>query len=146
MLAKRDFDSAAIIGVVFLLIGIACGVGATLFFRSSLRKVMHWKRGNGTVVDYVVYTPTSYNKGYTPKIQFTSDDGKEVIFVASTGSNIQRYRIGDIVKLRYSADNPDKADLDSFTNLWLGPIFLTLLALPFSGAGLFLIFKLIGLI
>ena len=144
MLAQRDINAAAIIGSLFLLFGSGFSVGGGLMLRNSFRKAKYWKKCQGTVVDYTVYNSNSpANKHFNPKIQFTSDDGKEVTFVASTGSSAQSYQIGDTVNVRYLVENPEKADLDSFVNLWAFAIMLAFFGVGFLSVGLYLGFRLI---
>jgi Protein of unknown function (DUF3592) len=137
--SKGDLFPVITIASIFLLVGSACATGAFFLFRSSYRKNKYWKTTSGTVVDYDYVSPTQSmrsNPYYVPRIQFTTDDGKQVTCVASTGSNRQSYRIGANVKVVYSPDDPQKADLKSFGNFWVMPIFLGIFALASLGVSL----------
>jgi hypothetical protein len=136
---KGELIPALIVASGFLVIGSAMAIGAFFMSRSSYRKMKNWKTTSGTVVDYSYISNTqlmSSNAYYAPRIQFATDDGKEVTCVASTGSNRQSYRIGAKVKVVYSPDDPEKADLKSFVNLWGFPVTLGVFALAALGVSL----------
>jgi hypothetical protein len=135
MSSKKDFYPMLGVASMFLIFGSAATFGSFLSFRSSYRKIKNWKTDVGTVIDYYAQSGGS-QMHYAPRIQFVADDGKQIVFVASTGSNRQSYRIGANVKILYSPNDPEKADLKSFTNLWVLPIFLGLFGLSFLVIGL----------
>jgi hypothetical protein len=139
-----SIDIHAVIGVGsgFLIFGTAAGLGAFFMFRRSYREVKHWKTASGTVVDNKV---VSGSKGlhYYPIFQFVADNGKEVTGVADVGSSWQRFRVGASVRVLYSPDEPTKAQLRTFTDLWLFPIVCGFFGLAFLGVSLFLFIHLI---
>jgi len=119
----------------FLLIGFCFLCGAVLVANRSFRRMKQWITCGGTVVDYVSRENQSRPYFY-PKVEFTTTEGKSIVFQSSIGSNGKPYRIGANVKVLYSSENAEDADIRSFTNLWLVPGFLTLFALAFLGVGL----------
>jgi hypothetical protein len=135
-MAKHDLYPPLGISSFILIFGIAFGVGAFLTFRRSYRKVKGWKTDSGVVIDDVT-RGYGYQINYSPKIEFTTDSGTQLTFIASVASQRKSYRIDDKVKVLYSPDDPEKADLKSFSNLWLFPVFLGMFALVFLGGGLF---------
>jgi hypothetical protein len=145
-ISSRDIHAAIAIGSCFLLFGTSASLGAFFMFRRSYREVNNWKTASGTVVwnKFVGATQTSDSMPhYYPTFQFITDDGKEVTSVGPVGSSRPRYRVGASVKVLYSPDNPEKAQLNSFTDLWLMPILLGFFGLAFGGISLFLFIHLI---
>jgi len=142
-ISSRDFHAAVAIGSCFLLFGAAAGLGAFFLFRRSYREVKNWKTTSGTVVgDKVISDPRTQLPQYYPTFQFVADNGQRVTSVASVGSSGRRYRVGASVRVLYSPDDPEKAQLNSFTDLMLMPIFLGVFGLAFSGVGIYIFIRL----
>jgi len=70
---------------------------------------------------------------YSPQVQFTTDDGKVITFTSSNGSGRKPYRIETAIKVLYAPDDPTKATIKSFTNLFLLGIVLVFFGLGFAG-------------
>jgi hypothetical protein len=76
----------------------------------------------GVVVD-VVERPARRGKTYHPVVRF--HDGDETLtFKSNVGTGTNSYQIGETVPVLYLPDEPDKATIDKFSHLWLGPILL----------------------
>ena len=143
-ISSRDFRAAVAIGSCFLLFGAAAGLGAFFLFRRSYREVKNWKTTSGTVVgDKVISDPRTQLAQYYPTFQFVADNGQRVTSVASVGSSGRRYRVGASVRVLYSPDDPTKAQLSSFTDLWLMPVFLGLFGSAFLCVGVYVFIRLI---
>ncbi|MEN9206915.1 MAG: DUF3592 domain-containing protein [Gloeomargarita sp. GMQP_bins_120] len=67
---------------------------------------------------------------YYPVVVYTLPDGRRLEVVARTGSTPPRYRIGQRVEVLYDPQNPSRARINDFFELWLLPLF-------FGGFGLF---------
>lgn len=142
-ISSRDFHAAVAIGSCFLLFRAAAGLGAFFLFRRSYREVKNWKTTSGTVIgDKVISDPRTQLPQYYPTFQFVADNGQSITSVASIGSSRRRYRVGASVRVLYSPDDPQKAQLNSFTDLLLLPIFLGCFGLAFSGVGIYLFIRL----
>jgi hypothetical protein len=62
---------------------------------------------------------------YRPIITFDAKDGKTYLFTAETSSSSMFDFIqGDQIKIRYIAENPSEAKIDSFLDLWSLPVAL----------------------
>jgi hypothetical protein len=70
---------------------------------------------------------------YDRQFSFRTRDGREVTFVAAVGSAEESYISGQRVTIVYDPANPENAELYSFWSLWAMPLFLTHLALLFTG-------------
>lgn len=59
---------------------------------------------------------------YAPRVRFTTGDGRQVTFVSGTASNPPEHEEGDRIDVRYRANDPSDAVIDSVTDVWLGAI------------------------
>jgi hypothetical protein len=71
---------------------------------------------------------------YHPYVRFQTKEGKIVEFSPGNGSNPPMYRVGDHVPVVYNSDYPNYAVINSFIEIWLGPLIYT-------GLGLLLLFS-----
>jgi hypothetical protein len=74
---------------------------------------------------------------YFPEVEFQLAAGQTVRFQSSVGSSAPRYDVGHQVKVLYSAHNPQEAEIDTLTSMWL---------LPGCMVGMGLLFTIIGLL
>ena len=66
-----------------------------------------------------------------PIVRFMTKRGEEVEFAGGPASSPPRYRIGDVVPVRYRPSDPAAtARVESFRGLWLAPALLAGLAIP----------------
>ncbi len=64
-----------------------------------------------------------------PQVRFVTPDGRVVDVVAKSGSTDQPYSDGQRLRVLYDPAHPEHARLDSFFELWAGPVFLAPFAL-----------------
>jgi hypothetical protein len=122
------------IGIIFALFGLAALILSVGLIRASLRRQRNWRKSQGVVINY----RESHRNGqvvYRREIQFTDDGGKQHIFAAGTASQKRFNKIGDSIALLYSPDAPEKAVVNSFSDLYAGPTIIALLAIGFLGLG-----------
>lgn len=72
---------------------------------------------------------------YFPQVEFRLAAGQIIRFQSSVGTSPPAYGVGQQVKVLYSAHNPQEAEIDSVTSMWL---------LPGCMVGMGLLFILIG--
>ena len=72
---------------------------------------------------------------YAPRVLFTTADGRRVEYTSSTATNPPRYAEGEQVGVRYQPDDPTRARIHAFADLWLAPTIV---------GGIGVIFGLIG--
>ena len=114
--------------LTFVLIGLAMsggfGILAFLAFRRAYRMTSTWHRAIGAIVGFTEHSRKG-RTSYIPRVEFTIPTGELVTFSASFGSS-WRSRVGRSVRVLYSPDDPTKADIASFMNLWFLPGFLSI--------------------
>ncbi|HUJ12996.1 MAG TPA: DUF3592 domain-containing protein [Thermoanaerobaculia bacterium] len=55
---------------------------------------------------------------FAPRVLFSDVDGHSISFVSSVSSKPAAYNVGDSVKVVYSPNLPQNAEVDSFFNRW----------------------------
>lgn len=136
------------VGIIFLIFGLSSKFIGILIFRSAYRKTRDWQTVSGTVVGYkeqAVSVPVSDGRhqnrtSYLPQVQFVSVDGQTNTFYSATGSGRKPYPIGAAVGVIYPLDDPAKATIRSFSNLYLFPSVALFFGMAFTLLGLYQIF------
>jgi hypothetical protein len=136
-----------LIGVLFVLIGVAVLIGGAVTALKQSRKAACGTAATGTVVDLVqrVFNPGSAGV-YCPVVEFTTALGQQVRFESDFGTMPASYQVGQSVAVRYDTADPQKAEVDSATSRWLVPGCMVGMGLGFLGMGLvFLVIGILGL-
>ena len=86
----------------------------------------------GTVVGFKKQRDDKHWHGhfFFPRIEFLAG-GRKIDFVASSGRGIRGFAVGDTVSILYDPANPERADMATSSAMWLLPIVLAALSLPF---------------
>jgi Protein of unknown function (DUF3592) len=105
--------------------GIILAAGGVVFLLSFVRPALRLRRqlkngapSQGTVVGAVQQTSDAKTY-YHPRVQFTTADGRTVVFTSAFGSEFTP-DVGDPVPVRYRPDSPEHAEVDS-TIMWILP-------------------------
>lgn len=93
----------------------------------------------GTVVGYQQRRSSKGRVTYKPMVRYTTATGSVVEFTDSVSSSPPAYEEGALVPVRYDANNPSKARLDSGFRLWLLPALLSGIGLAFLVIGVVLV-------
>lgn len=65
---------------------------------------------------------------YLPVLEFQSAGERKISVTSTIASNPPAYKIGEQVEIRYLTKNPQSAKINSFSEIWLITIFLTIFA------------------
>jgi hypothetical protein len=126
------------LGIVFTSVGLLCLLFTVILFRRSVVRLRDWESTVGRIVGHEERRPEG-KLYFHPQTEFTARNGRSMVFTASAGSRRRAYRVGAEVRVLVDPANPERADLQSFTTLWLLPLLLTVFALAFMGAGVYLL-------
>lgn len=107
-----------LLGAVFSSAGILALIISAIFFFSTRTFISNASTSQGTVVE-MEYSKEGKYHSYFPIIKFGALDGNEYQFRSEVGNNPPRWRKGDWVEIIYSRENPYKAKINSFPELWL---------------------------
>jgi uncharacterized protein DUF3592 len=128
---------AIILGAVTLVLGVICGV---LIFRTRAF-LADSSTASGQVVNLVPrescdrdndHRETRCTTVYAPRVRFTTEDGRQIVFVSGTASNPPSHEEGDRVDVRYRTSDPGDARLDTLTGIWLSSMVTGGLTLFFA--------------
>lgn len=138
-----------VIGSIFTLMGLGIFYfGAREYFQTkNFLKIARQAIGEVTDFDVNISTEdvkdsegndrgTTSSTAYYPKIRFTTQSGKEVEFVAKTGSSESDVKIGDKVTILYNPENPRYAYRNEWWDLWFGVVVMTSLGAIFIICGI----------
>ena len=126
-----------VIGLLFFVLGIALLISSVVSFIKKRRQVAASSSAAGVVTELV---KEMGQRGYLyyPQVQFTTASGQTISFKSSVGSNPATYRAGQNVEVIYDPRNPQQAEIDSLTSLWIVPGCLLGMGLVFTVIGLVL--------
>jgi hypothetical protein len=124
-------NSLKIGGWIFVIVG-AIDLAASLFFYVHARNfVKSASRAEGTITKFVEEKDSDSDAViYYPVYTFHDSQGQDHEITSSSGSSLSGYKVGQTVAVLYSPDQPEKAKLDGFFDIW----FLTVLLV---GSGTF---------
>ncbi len=108
-----------IVGYVFLLLSPLWFFGAASCYQSAQEVLETWQRAEATVI---ALKPD--DSVYYPRFRFTANGGRSYVVTGSHGSSDPAYGVGDSIPILYPAENPAKAEENSFFSLYLTPIVL----------------------
>ncbi len=124
---------------IFGFVGIVMLVGGFLMYQNTAGFVATAVHTQGTVVDISRVWSSSSSGGsyvYRPIIEFKTKEGADGKFESTNGRNPSPFAKGDVVEILYDPQNPDKAEIDSFGELWVGNLILPGLGIIFFGVAL----------
>jgi Protein of unknown function (DUF3592) len=131
-----------LIGLLFLLIGLAVLIYGALSAIKQSRELARQVSTTGSVVDLVKRVINPGSSGvYCPVVEFTTGAGHDVRFESQFGTMPATHQVGQRVAVRYEVTDPQKAEVDSATSRWFVPGCTIGMGLGFVvlGGSLFLI-------
>jgi hypothetical protein len=115
---------------MFLFMGLCFGVaafgllgGALWAYFKQQRQMQSRVAAVGTVVELTTQA-TARGSIICPVVEFTASSGEKITFTSEFGSRPAGHQIGQSVNVRYDANDPQKAEIESAMNLWLIPLIL----------------------
>jgi len=132
-------NALSIVAAISLPVGL--GLGSLGFF--VYRRVCRFRRSaasaEGTVVDFRENVDDDGDTSYYPIFRFQDTAGQEHQICSDVGSNPPGFKKGYLVSILYDPNNPANARIDTFSQLWLGPVILLALGGTFALLGLVLL-------
>jgi len=120
-----------ILGIVFLSVGLAFLLVGAIFYQNTRAFLAQSKTTTGIVTDLV----RGYSRSYRLVVRFETPEGDVITFQSNVGSNPPSYRIGEEVKVRYLLEDPHRARIDSFLQLWFLSVLLGGMGFVFGSVG-----------
>jgi len=127
-------------GQIMLLLGglgLLLIVAGVLLAARSVFIVVGQPAVTGTITQIDTVEPSSISSAPNNKVQFVPiiqyRVGDQSYQIKGQGANqYTTYQVGQAVSVRYNPQHPEQGQVDSFQQLWLGPIALIILGLPFA--------------
>jgi hypothetical protein len=119
---------------LFALMGLGLLVASVFIYLNTRSFINSSARAKGTVIAHAQSRSSDGGLTYAPVISFRTPDGQTVEFKSQTSSNNPSPALGESVEVLYNPRNPQEAEINSFTSLWILTIILSAL-----GAGFFII-------
>ena len=117
-------------GVGFLLTALA------LFFLVRTRIFINNSQQTQGTITQMVYSHDSDSSGYTPVFRFRTLQGQEVEVSGNIRTNPPQFKVGQTIDVLYDPENPQKARIKKWFNLYFVPLLLGFLGLIFGGIGI----------
>jgi hypothetical protein len=127
-----------IIPLVVGLIFFAIGVGISIYGLAAVFKRRKQNANSLPATGVVIAFATEMGRNgylYYPQVEFQLATGQRIRFQSAVGSSRAEYGVGLQVKVLYSANNPQEAEIEGVTSMWL---------LPGCTIGIGIIFSTIG--
>ena len=125
--SKKQSQRPANYRLVSLIMGIVAGgmlLAGAIWGGYNYLFIRQAETATGVVTDLI---PVGrLGKGYYPQVQFTTLAGEEITYQPLSSQNPPAFAIGEQVTVYYDPANPERAKLDWFVNLWLGPMLLAM--------------------
>ncbi len=127
---------ALLIGLTFTAIGLVLLFIGLFWLNATGERLTGMIDGTGTVVE-VLQRRTGDDIYFYPRIEFQTQTGEIFQFEGNTGGSSTAYRIGDQVPILYNPQMPQDATINSWYEIWLPPIVVTILSLSGLAPGMF---------
>lgn len=128
---------AIFVGLLFFVIGIGILIGGIVSILKKRRQIANSLSADGLVTAFATEMGRS-GYLYYPLVQFKIPSGHTISFQSSVGSSPAGYSVGQQVKVLYDPRNPQEAEIDNLSSLWLVPGCMLAMGLAFTIGGLFL--------
>ena len=128
---------AIFVGLLFFVIGVGVLIGGVVSVLKTRSRIANSLSADGLVTGFATGMGRSGHL-YYPLVQFKIPSGQTISFQSSVGSSRPGYSVGQQVKVLYDARNPQQAEIDDASSLWLVPGCMLAMGLVFTVLGLFL--------
>jgi hypothetical protein len=122
---------------MFGLVGGLLVVVGLFFFLRTRNFLAKAQEAKGTVIEMVYRRTSSADSssggGYAPVYQFETADKRRIIKQDGLATNPPGYQVGQTIDILYDPENPEKASVNRWMNLYFVPALLGGLGLLFGG-------------
>ena len=124
-----------IFGLIFGGVGFLLAALAMFFLIRTRIFINNSQQTQGTITQ-MVYSRDSESSGYIPVFRFRTLQGQEVEVSGNLRTNPPQFQVGQTIDVLYDPDNPQKARIKKWMNLYFVPALLGFLGLLFGGIGI----------
>jgi Protein of unknown function (DUF3592) len=124
---------------LFAVVGLGLLIGSLVSIQHTRRFLATAISVPGEVTENVWREDRSSNNNthwaFYPRIRFRTTGGQEISFITNSGSSPPAYRVNEPVTILYDPQQPYRAYIKSFSELWLLPTILCGLGMVFCSFG-----------
>jgi len=121
-------------GLAFLA-GLGMLAGTAYIVIDTRRDIATAATADGVVVDLIGSRDSDGDTLYYPQVRFVTGAGAPVEFTGSVGSSPAAFDVGEHVTVFYDPADPSDVRIDSFLQLWFGPLILGIFGTVFTLVG-----------
>ena len=123
-------------GLIFGFVGFILAALAVFFWLRTHAFLGTAQKARGTVIRLVYSYSPEGGGGYSPVYTFRTMSGQVVEVTDSLSSNPPQFKEGQIINVLYDPENPNRARINKWFNLYFVPLLLGFLGLIFGGIGI----------
>lgn len=90
-------------------------------FKKNKENLKHWKKTKANVYD-ISYDTLVDSVAFYPKYKY-SHEGREYSGTSSIGVRVNKYKVGDVIEIRFNPSNPAESDAPHYSEI--GPMTLS---------------------
>ena len=124
-----------ILGLVFGFVGFILAALALFFWLRTRAFLGTAQKAQGTVIRMVYSRDSDGGGGYAPVYTFRTMSGQVIEVADNISTNPPQFKEGQIIDVLYDPENPNKARINKWFNLYFVPMLLGFLGLVFGGIG-----------
>jgi hypothetical protein len=129
-------SGTTILGLVFGFVGFVLGALALFFLIRTRAFIGRSRETKATVTQMVFSSDSDGGGGYSPVYRFRTLEGQEIEAGENLRTNPPQFKVGQTIDVLYDPDNPQKARIKKWFNLYFLPALLGFLGLLFGGIGI----------
>ena len=129
-------SETTILGLVFGSVGFVLGALALFFLIRTRAFIGRSREAKATVTQMVYSSDSDGGGGYSPIFRFRTLEGQEIEAREKLRTNPPQFKAGQTIDVLYDPDNPQKARIKKWFNLYFLPALLGFLGLVFGGIGI----------
>jgi hypothetical protein len=131
------------IGRAFVGIGSVVAIAGLIWLSKTATFVSKASKASGTVIQMDSSRSSKGGTTYSPVFTFTDSSGIIHTQHSSIGSSSYTFEPGEKVTVLYDSAAPNNSEIDTFGQVWLGPLLVTGFGMAFGGFAYFWLYVVI---
>lgn len=128
-----------IFSLAFGFVGFILAALALFFWLRTRSFLGTAQKAQGTVIRMVYSSDSDGGGGYSPVYTYRTMSGQVIEVTDSMFSNPPQFKEGQMIDVLYDPENPGRARINKWFNLYFVPLLLGFLELVFGGIGIAMI-------
>jgi hypothetical protein len=141
--SDNNIGLAKLVGRVFVGIGSVVAIVGLIWLSKTAAFVSKASKASGTVIEMEHSTSSEGGSMYSPVYTFADASGIIHTQHSSSASSSYTFEPGEKVIVLYDSAAPKNSEIDTFRQVWLGPLFVTGFGMAFGGFACFWLYVVI---